>query len=133
MAALRVRHERKTATISLVSMGSWDDYNAMRPGTLGGNTARDEFKRAITPPSFSPPKPEIPDIPVGQPPPPRVKRQLTKIDFVIGAVVFLVTWMMLASSSSMDGGTAFVFAFFASAIAGMWWRTLVFIALAVAC
>jgi len=109
-------------------MGYWDDYIIKRPGTPGGEQARLEAIQAqSTFPDYSGPRtPTISD-----PRPPRVKRQLTKIDFIIGGVVFLVTWMMLAASSSMDGGAAFTVAFFASAIAGMWWRSLVFIAVVV--
>jgi hypothetical protein len=116
-------------------MGYWDDYIRKMPGTPGGEQARLEDIRLQTSfPSGVPPEnqdysglPETPTIPRR----PRVKRQLTKIDFVIGGVVFLVTWMMLAASSTMDGGAAFTVAFFASAIAGMWWRSLVFIAVVV--
>jgi hypothetical protein len=39
--------------------------------------------------------------------------------------------MMLAASSDMDTGGAVTVAFFASAIAGLWWRSLVFIAVVV--
>jgi len=109
-------------------MGYWDDYIIKRPGTVGGEQARLEDIRAQN--SFLDySRPKTPTI--SDPPPPRVKRQLTKIDFIIGGVVFLVTWMMLAASSSMDGGAALTVAFFASAIAGMWWRSLVFIAVVV--
>jgi hypothetical protein len=109
-------------------MGYWDDYIRKMPGTPGGEQARLEDIRAQSAfPDYSGRKtPRISD-----PPPPRIKRPLTKIDFIIGGVVFVVTWMMLAASSTMDGGVAFTVAFFASAIAGMWWRSLVFIAVVV--
>jgi hypothetical protein len=107
-------------------MGYWDDYIRKMPGTPGGEQARLEDIRARSsfPDYAGPETPKISD-------PPPVKRQLTKIDFIIGGVVFIVTWMILAASSTMDGGAAFTVAFFASAIAGMWWRSLVFIAVAV--
>jgi hypothetical protein len=118
------------------NMGYWDDYIMKRPGTVGGEQAIFENIRAqadIVPRPRTPEVPEFPDLPQAPAIPrrPRVKRQLTKIDFIIGGVVFIVTWMMLASSSNMDTGGAVTVAFFASAIAGMWWRSLVLIAVVV--
>ena len=117
-------------------MGYWDDYTLARPGTPGGEQRRLEHIQASVPIFPGPPAseiPEFPDLPQAPAIPrrPRVKRQLTKIDFIIGGVAFLVTWMMLAASTSMDTGSAITAAFFASAIAGMWWRSLVFIAVVV--
>jgi hypothetical protein len=117
-------------------MGYWDDYTLSRPGTPGGEQRILEHVQASAPIFPSPPAPEIPEYPdLPQAPAiprrPRVKRQLTKIDFIIGGVAFLVTWVMLAASTSMDTGGAITVAFFASAIAGMWWRSLVFIAVVV--
>lgn len=87
--------------------------------------------------------PEIPALDVDDPPPlrghprgrtsrltpqhPPAKKSLTNVDFAVGGVVFLVTWVVLAGATSMDVWTSATFAFFASAIAGMWWRTLLFI------
>ena len=79
-------------------MGYWDDYIIKRPGTPGGEQARLEdirvqssFPSGILPGTDDYSGPERPPI-TG---PPRVKRQLTKIDFIIGGVVFLVTWRSL--------------------------------------
>ena len=111
-------------------------YNRQRPGTAGGEQANLERQRFLdTSPPIAPVS-EIPESPVLAQTPaiprrPRVKRQLTKIDFIISGVAFLVTWMMLAASTSMDTGGAISVAFFASAIAGMWWRSLVVIAVVV--
>jgi len=58
---------------------------------------------------------------------PPAKKSLTNVDFAVGGVVFLVTWVVLAGATSMDVWASATFAFFASAIAGMWWRTLLFI------
>ena len=79
-------------------MGYWDDYIIKRPGTPGGEQARLEdirvqssFPSGIPPGTHDYSGPETPPI-TG---PPRVKRQLTTIDFIIGGVVFLVTWRSL--------------------------------------
>ena len=111
-------------------MGYWDDYSIARPGTPGGEQRISEAQRPAEFP-VAPPEPEIPALP-GLPPsvkqrPPKVKRSLTKLDFLIFVIVFFVAWIMLAAS--MDGGNAAVFAVFAAAIASMWWRSLLVIAL----
>jgi hypothetical protein len=111
-------------------MGYWDDFSVARPGTPGGEQRIAEAQR---PADFAvpPPEPEIADLPGLPPPvkqrPPKVKRQLTKLDFLIFVIVFFVAWIMLAST--MDAGNAAVFAVFAGAIASMWWRSLIVIAI----
>jgi len=111
-------------------MGYWDDYNVVRPGTPGGEQRLAEAQRPAEFP-VAPPEPEIADLPGLPPPvkhrPPKVKRQLTKLDFLIFVIVFFVAWIMLAST--MDAGNAAVFAVFAGAIASMWWRSLIVIAI----
>ena len=105
-------------------MGYWDDYNAARPMTPGGEQRLVRSATGIRLP-VAPPEPKIPDLPGLPPPvrPPKVKRQLTKLDLLIFVVVFVVAWIMLAAST-MDAGNAAVFAVFAGAIASMWWRSL---------
>lgn len=111
-------------------MGYWDDYNVVRPGTAGGEQRIAEAQRPADFPA-APPEPEIADLPGLPPPvkqrPPKVKRSLTKLDVLIFVVVFFVAWIMLAAS--MDAGNAAVFAVFAGAIASMWWRSLLVIAI----
>ena len=112
-------------------MGYWDDYNVVRPGTPGGEQRLAEAQRPADFP-VAPPEPEIADLPGLPPPvkqrPPKVKRQLTKLDLLIFVVVFVAAWIMLAASA-MSAGDAAVFAFFAGAIASMWWRSLLAIAI----
>ena len=112
-------------------MGYWDDYNAARPMTPGGEQRISEAQRPAEFP-VAPPDPVIADLPGLPPPvkqrPPKVKRQLTKVDLLIFVVVFAVAWIMLAAST-MDAGNAAVFAVFAGAIASMWWRSLLVIAI----
>jgi hypothetical protein len=87
--------------------------------------------------------PEIPALNFDDPPPlpahprgrtsrtiqqyPRAKKSLTNVDFAVGGIVFLITWVVLAGATSMDVWASATIAFFASAIAGMWWRTVLFI------
>ena len=111
-------------------MGFWDDYNAAPPMTPAGEQRLAEAQRGFDFP-VAPPEPVIADLPGLSIPvkqrPPKVKRQLTKLDFLIFVIVFFVAWIMLAST--MDAGNAAVFAVFAGAIASMWWRSLVVIAI----
>jgi hypothetical protein len=112
-------------------MGYWDDFNVVRPGTPGGEQRIAEAQRPADFP-VAPPEPKIADLPGLPPPvkqrPPKVKRSLTKLDFLIFVIVFFVAWIMLAASA-MDAGNAAVFAVFAGAIASMWWRSLIVIAI----
>ena len=117
--------------------------------------AHDEWKAERHPPvsdssnsTWSPSNPsqynpEIPALNFDDPPPlpahprgrtsrtiqqyPRAKKSLTNVDFAVGGIVFLITWVVLAGATSMDVWASATIAFFASAIAGMWWRTLLFI------
>jgi hypothetical protein len=111
-------------------MGYWDDYNVVRPGTPGGEQRIAEAQRPADFP-VALPEPKIADLPGLPPPvkqrPPKVKRSLTKLDFLIFVVVFFVAWIMLAAS--IGAGNAAVFAVFAAAIASMWWRSLIVIAI----
>jgi hypothetical protein len=99
----------------------WKDYILHRPGTPGGEQARLEASRARAP-SF--PSVRITD-PV--PPalsPPRPARKLTKLDLVVGVVVFIVAWAALSRSVTGEVWGAAAIAFFAGAIATRWWRPL---------
>jgi hypothetical protein len=93
------------------------------------NPSQDD--REIPALNFADPPP-LPGLPRGRtsrstPQHPPAKKSLTNVDFAVGGVVFLVTWVVLAGATSMDVWTSATCAFFASAIAGMWWRTLLFI------
>jgi len=54
----------------------------MRPGTVGGENAINDFKRVISAPTYATPGPDIQNVPETQPiRPPKAKRQLTNPDF----------------------------------------------------
>ena len=104
----------------------WRDYTLKRPGTLGGEQALLESARANRP--ALPSAPTGPDFPVG-PRPPRAARKLTKLDFVVGFVVFLTAWGALLNSNRGDVWGAAAVAFFAGGIATWWWRHVIVIAI----
>jgi hypothetical protein len=114
-------------------MGYWDDYIAARPMTPGGEQRileRQAFDSGFPTATTEPDIPNLPELPKTKPTrprAPRIKRPLTKSDLVIGAVVFLFVWALLAASK-VEVGAAAVFAVFAGAIASMWWRGLAVIA-----
>lgn len=107
----------------------WDDHSAMRPGTPGGDAARQSFANSIrvdplplSPPEFpkalkpsNPPKAAIPPKP------------LTRVDLAVAAAVWLVVWLILWRSAEMGGLAAFFAAIIPSAMAARWWRTLLLV------
>jgi hypothetical protein len=108
----------------------WDDHAAMRPGTLGGDTARQRFATSIRVDPLPPPPPkpahlskhqEIPKVAR----PPKVAKPLKAVDFMAAAVVWLVGSLILWRGAGMDGGGAAAVAIVPCVIALKWWRPLI--------
>jgi hypothetical protein len=101
----------------------WDDYMAHRRGTLGGDTARADFKRSITPYTLGVPPPSELESP------PKVKKvwRASKVDLVIGGLTWFCAWLLLIHQ--FGGWSAAGIAIIPAGLAAKWWRELIVLAI----
>jgi hypothetical protein len=102
----------------------WDDHAAMRPGTLGGDTARQSFATSIRVDPLPPPPPNPAHLSKHQEIP-KVAKPLKALDFMVAVVVWLVACLILWRGAGMDGGGAAAVAIVPCVIALKWWRPLI--------
>jgi hypothetical protein len=108
-----------------------EDYLAMRPGTAGGEAARETFKRQIMPPSYAPASPKrIADSKPNVEAPRREPWKMTKADFLVAVVAFLTTSLILWRGYSMSGGAAISLGFLASGVAARLWKPVLTLGIA---